>query len=146
MATIGDHWALGFYNGEGQPTNTSLTGSTIVADPEFGDLGNLTLTNNIAFFMSPEISFEEFQIILAYADSTVISPVQDGITPDPANITFWRSEDETEETALALANYVITIFGGAGTDTVLDTALGKLVDTYGVWNSKNTVYEPFPAS
>ena len=146
MATIGDHWPLGFYDGEGQPTRTSITGSTIVAANDFGDLGNLTLTNNIAFFMSPEISVGAEQIILAYADQTVFSPVQDGITPDPAKITFWRSEDETEEAALALANYVITILGGAGTDTVLDTALGKLVNTYGVWNSKNTVYEPFPAS
>jgi hypothetical protein len=83
--------------------------------------------------MSPEISVGAEQIILAYADQTVISPVPDGVTPDPANITFWRSEDETEETALALANYVITILGGAGTDTVLDTALASLANTYGVW-------------
>jgi hypothetical protein len=145
MATIGDHWPLGFYDGEGQPTRTSITGSTIVAANDFGDLGNLTLTNNIAFFMSPEISVGADQIILAYADQTVISPVPDGVTPDPAKITFWRSEDETEATALALANYVITILGGAGTDTVLDTALASLANTYGVWNSKNTVYEPFPA-
>jgi hypothetical protein len=142
MATIGDHWALGYRDTEEQPIRTSITGSTIVAADDFGDLGNLALTNNIAFFMSPKISVGAEQIILAYADSSVSSPVQPGITPDPANITFWRSDDETEATALALANYVITIFGGAGTDTVLDTALGKLVD-YGVWNSKNTVYSPF---
>ena len=143
MATIGDHWPLGFYDGEGQPTRTSITGSTIVAADDFGDLGNLTLTNNINFFMSPEISVGAEQIILAYADSEVSSPVQAGITPDPANITFWRSEDETEATALALANYVQTILGGSGTDTVLDTALASLANTYGVWNSKNTVYSPF---
>ena len=143
MATIGDHWALGYRDTEEQPIRTSITGSTIVAADDFGDLGNLTLTNNITFFMSPEISVGAEQIILAYADSSVSSPVQAGITPDPANITFWRSEDETEATALALANYVITILGGAGTDTVLDTALASLANTYGVWNSKNTVYSPF---
>ena len=146
MAEIGDHWAIGFIDDEIQPTRTSVTGSTIVADLEFGDLGNLTLTNNINFFMSPEISAGEDQIILAYADSSVSSPTQAGISPSGANVTFWRSEDETEATALALANYVITIFGGPGTDTVLDTALASLANTYGVWNSKNTVYEPFPAS
>jgi hypothetical protein len=86
------------------PQEHLFTGSTIVAANDFGDLGNLALTNNIAFFMSPEISVGAEQIILAYADHTVISPVQDGITPDPAKITFWRSEDETEATALALAN------------------------------------------
>ena len=143
MATIGDHWPLGFYDGEGQPTRTSITGSTIVAANDFGDLGNLTLTNNINFFMSPKISVGAEQIILAYADQTVISPVPDGVTPDPAKITFWRSEDETEATALALANYVQTILGGSGTDTVLDTALASLANTYGVWNSRNTVYSPF---
>jgi hypothetical protein len=25
MATTGDHWALGFYDGEGQPARTSIT-------------------------------------------------------------------------------------------------------------------------
>ena len=146
MAEIGDHWAIGFIDDEIQPTRTSVTGSTIVADLEFGDLGNLTLTNNINFFMSPEISAGEDQIILAYADSSVSSPTQAGISPSGANVTFWRSYDETEAAALALANYVATIFGGAGDDIVLDTALGKLENSYGVWNSKNTVYEPFPAS
>jgi hypothetical protein len=48
-----------------------------------------------------------------------------------------------KQAALALANYVITILGGAGTDTVLDTALASLANTYGVWNSRNTVYSPF---
>ena len=143
MAEIGDHWPLGFYDGEEQPANTNLTQSTIVANTNFGDLGDLGLTNGITFFMSPEISVGADQIILAYADQTVISPVPDGITPDPAKITFWRSEDETEAAALALANYVQTILGGSGTDTVLDTALASLANTYGVWNSRNTVYSPF---
>jgi hypothetical protein len=97
MAEIGDHWPLGFYDGEEQPANTNLTQSTIVANTNFGDLGDLGLTNGITFFMSPEISVGADQIILAYADETVNSPVQDGITPDPAKITFWRSDDETEE-------------------------------------------------
>ena len=132
MAT--GHWAIGFYDNETQPANTNITQSTIVANNNFGDLGDMALTNNIAFFMTPFLEFGDNQIILAYGDSSVSSPV---------NVTFWRSTDETAETALALANYVITIFGGAGTDTVLDTALGRLEANYGVWNSTNTVYEPF---
>ena len=145
MATIGDHWALGYRDTEEQPIRTSITGSTIVAANDFGDLGNLTLTNNIAFFMSPKISVGAEQIILAYADSSVSSPTQAGISPSGANVTFWRSDTDDEAAALALANYVQTILGGSGTDTVLDTALASLANTYGVWNSKNTVYEPFPA-
>jgi hypothetical protein len=95
--------------------------------------------------MTPEtLDVGDNQIILAYADSSVSSPTQAGISPSGANVTFWRSDDETEGTALALANYVITIFGGPGTDTVLDTALARLEATYGVWNSRNSVYSPFP--
>jgi len=144
MAT--GYWAIGFYDGESQPANTNLTQSTIVANTNFGDLGDLGLTNGINFFMTPTLDVGDNQIILAYADSSVSSPTQAGISPSGANVTFWRSEDETEATALALANYVITIFGGPGTDTVLDTALGRLESSYGVWNSRNSVYEPFPAS
>ena len=40
MATIGDHWALGYRDTEEQPIRTSITGSTIVAADDFGDLGN----------------------------------------------------------------------------------------------------------
>tara|TARA_B110000503_G_scaffold80954_1_gene123849 strand:+ start:41 stop:478 length:438 start_codon:yes stop_codon:yes gene_type:complete len=143
MANIGDHWALGFIDGEAQPAKTSVTGSTIVAADDFGDLGDMALTNNIAFFMSPEITVGSFQVIIAWADASVNSPVQSGITPDPANITFWMSDDDSEETALALANYVDKISGGTGTGTILDTVLGKLTTDYGMWNSKNTVYSPF---
>jgi hypothetical protein len=142
MAT--GYWAIGFIDGESQPANTNLTGSTIVANTNFGDLGDLGLTNGINFFMTPFLNVGDNQIILAYADSSVSSPTQAGISPPGANVTFWRSDDETEGTALALANYVLTIFDDPGTDTVLDTALARLASSYGVWNSRNSVYEPFP--
>ena len=143
MAEIGDHWPLGFYDGEEQPANTNLTQSTIVANTNFGDLGDLGLTNGINFFMTPFLNVGDDQIILAYADSSVSSPTQAGISPSGANVTFWRSDTDDEAAALALANYVQTILGGSGTDTVLDTALASLANTYGVWNSRNTVYSPF---
>ena len=134
----GDFWILGYRNNETQPSNTQLTGSTIVAANTNYDWGNTGKTNGIVFYGSCPIQEVGDQLIMAKASEFIANPKPGGGT---ANIGFYRSPSEDAQDNLNLVNYLDRLEGGGGTFTNLNDGLDHLASV-GYWNSSTTDVTP----
>jgi len=136
--SVGDFWIAGYRNAETQPSNTQLTGSTIVAANTAYDWGNTGKTNGIVFYGSCQITEAGDQLVIAKAGADIANPKPGGGT---ANIGFYRSPTSDEADNLDLVNYLNRLEGGEGTYTNLNEGLEMLASA-GYWNSSTTNITP----